>query len=210
MISLLTGRIAYVSADEVILDVNGVGYQLFVSKSTMGTLMGLQDKIVTMHVETHVREDHIHLFGFQSADEKAWFKKLNAVSGVGAKTAQAILSACPPQRLIGAIAAGDFKALTAAEGVGPKLAQRLVVELKDKVASMNASGLAAPSVVSIKGAKAAPAPETSVVDDVVSALVNLGYDRTLAYQTATRIAYANDNQMSLNDLLKASLKELAS
>lgn len=207
MISLLTGRVVSVSADEAVLDVNGVGYQCFVSKTTLGTLMGLQDKIVTLHIETHVREDHIHLFAFETAEDKAWFRKLTAVSGVGAKTAQAILSACPPHRLIGAIAAGDHKALTAADGVGPKLAQRLVVELKDKVAAMNAAGLS--TIVPLKKTTSA-APENGVVEDVVSALVNLGYDRTLAYQTATRIAYANDNTLSLNDLLRAALKELAS
>lgn len=206
MISLLTGRIASLGIDELVIDVNGVGYQCFVSKSTLGALMGMQDRIVTLHIETHVREDHIHLFAFESAEDKAWFRKLNAVTGVGAKTAQAILSACPPQRLIGAIAAGDFKALTAAEGVGPKLAQRLVMELKDKVAAMNNAGLN--GVIPMK--PKTNAPENSVVEDVVSALVNLGYDRTLAHQTATRIAYANDNALSLNDLLKASLKELAS
>lgn len=201
MISQLTGRIVSASSDEVIIDVNGVGYSLFVSKTTLGTLMGQQGQMVTLPVETHVREDHIHLFGFLTAEDKAWFKKLTAVSGVGAKTAQAILSACPPQRLIGAIAANDVKAISAAEGVGPKLAQRLIVELKDKLPKT--SNLSAP-VVALKTNN-----EPSVVEDAVSALVNLGYDRTLAHQTCARIAYANDNQIAFDALLKAALKELS-
>ncbi len=207
MISQLTGTITYVSAEEVILDVNGVGYQLFVSKASLGVLMGMQGQRATLYTETHVREDHIHLYAFLTAEDRAWFKKLNGVTGVGAKTAQAILSACPPQRLVGAIAAGDHKAISAAEGVGPKLAQRLIVELKDKLPT----GFQ-PSVVPMttaKGKTAAAAPAPSVVDDVVSALVHLGYDRTLAHQTASRIAYSNDNEMTLDALLKASLQELS-
>lgn len=203
MISQLTGRIVSASSDEVILDVNGVGYSLLVSKSTFATLMGQQGQMVTLPVETHVREDHIHLYGFLTAEDKAWFKKLTNVSGVGAKTAQAILSACPPQRLIGAIAANDVKAISAAEGVGPKLAQRLIVELKDKLPS-TLSGKPSP-IVALKTNN-----EPSVIEDAVSALVHLGYDRTLAHQTCARIAYANDNQIAFDALLKTALRELSS
>lgn len=206
MIAQLTGKLASVSSDEVIIDVGGVGYQLFVSKGNLGALMGQQGQIVTLFVETHVREDHIHLYGFLTADEKMWFKKLTAVSGVGAKSAQSILSACPPARLIGAIAAQDHKAIQAAEGVGPKLAQRIVLDLKDKLPQTGIAPVA--TVVPIAGKKTEIAP--SVVDDCVSALVNLGYDRTMAYQVASRIAYANDNKIALNELLKAALQELAS
>ena len=208
MISQLTGTIAHVSAEEVILDVNGVGYQLFVSKGNLGTLMGMQGQRATLFTETHVREDHIHLYAFLTAEDRAWFKKLNAVTGVGAKTAQAILSACPPSRLVGAIAAGDHKAISAAEGVGPKLAQRLIVELKDKLPTTNLAPVV-PMTAAKGKAAVAVAPAPSVVDDVVSALVHLGYDRTLAHQTATRIAYANDNSLTLDALLKAALQELS-
>jgi len=204
MIALLTGRIVSASIEEIILDVNGVGYQVFVSKSTLGALIGMTGQIVTLFIETHVREDHIHLFAFQTGEEKTWFKKLTAVSGVGARTAQAILSACPPQRLIGAIAAQDHKALTAADGVGPKLAQRLVVELKDKLPPVN---LAQPVVVQMT-TNATPV-ESNVIDDAVSALTNLGYDRTTAHQVCTRIAYANDNQIAFDQLFKQALKELS-
>ncbi len=204
MIAQLTGRIVSASAEEVILDVGGVGYQLFVGKATLGAMMGATGQITTMFIETHVREDHIHLFAFQTAEEKMWFKKLTSVSGVGARTAQAILSACPPQRLMGAIAAQDHKALTAAEGVGPKVAQRLVVELKDKLPQ---TSLSAP-VVPIASAKTA-APEAGVVEDAVSALVHLGYDRTMAYQVCTRIYYANDNKIAFDALLKTALQELS-
>lgn len=204
MIAQLTGRIVSASAEEVILDVGGVGYQLFVGKAALGPMMGATGQIVTLFIETHVREDHIHLFAFQTAEEKMWFKKLTSVSGVGARTAQAILSACPPQRLMGAIAAQDHKALTAAEGVGPKVAQRLVVELKDKLPQ---TGLA--PVVPIVAAKTAAAPESGVVEDAVSALVHLGYDRTMAYQVCTRIYYANDNAIAFDALLKSALQELS-
>lgn len=206
MISQLTGRIASATSDEIILDVNGVGYQLFMSKAALGAMMGAVGQVTTLFIETHVREDHIHLFAFQTAEEKIWFKKLTNVSGVGARTAQAILSACPPQRLMGAIAAQDYKALTAAEGVGPKVAQRLVVELKDKLPAVS---LTSAPVVQIAAAKNAPQPESNVVEDAVSALANLGYDRTLAHQICMRIAYANDNDMAFDALFKAALKELS-
>lgn len=209
MISQLTGTLVHVSAEEVILDVNGVGYQLFVSKGNLGTLMGMQGQRATLFTETHVREDHIHLYAFLTAEDRAWFKKLNAVTGVGAKTAQAILSACPPSRLVGAIAAGDHKAISAAEGVGPKLAQRLIVELKDKLPTTGIQPVIVPMTTAKGKAAAVAAPAPSVVDDVVSALVHLGYDRTLAHQTASRIAYANDNAMTLDALLKAALQELS-
>lgn len=205
MIAQLTGRIVSASAEETILDVGGVGYQVFVSKGSLGALMGATGQIVTLFIETHVREDHIHLFAFQTAEEKMWFKKLTSVSGVGARTAQAILSACPPQRLMGAIAAQDHKALTAAEGVGPKVAQRLVVELKDKLPQ----GGIAPVVPMATATKSSVPTEPTVVEDAVSALVHLGYDRTAAYQVCTRIYYANDNLIGFDALLKSALQELS-
>ncbi len=219
MIAYLTGRIMSVGTDEIILDVNGVGYQLFMGKSAIGPLMSLQDKMTSLYVETHVREDHIHLFGFLTAADRTWFRVLSSVSGVGARTAQAILSSINPDRIAGAIAANDHKALTVAEGVGPKLAQRLVMELKDKLpqtplshSTSTQSHTGEPSNVQpIKtGANTPEQPQNStMIEDCVSALVHLGYDRTHAHTTCTRLVYNNDN-LNFDAMLKSALQEMSS
>lgn len=220
MIAYLTGRVMSVGVDEVILDVNGVGYQLFMGKSAIGPLMGMQDSMASLYVETHVREDHIHLYGFLTASDRAWFRVLSSVSGVGARTAQAILSAMSAERIAGAIAANDFKALTAAEGVGPKLAQRIAMELKDKLPQAPLSSIKnsetrtqeKTNVQSIRPDGELAQTEVqdgSMVEDCVSALVHLGYDRTQAHTTCTRLVYHNDN-LDFDAMLKAALQEMSS
>src|SRR6185437_8120478 len=154
--------------------VGGVGYLVFCSTRTIGRLPppGAAARLL---IETHVREDHIHLYGFADAAEREWFRRLTTVQGVGARLALAILSTTAPEQLTLSIQAQDKAALTRAEGVGPKLAARIVNELRDKI-----SGIAAITAPAGLG-PAALAGETGAAADAVSALVNLGYRRTEAF-----------------------------
>lgn len=212
MFAKLTGKIDTLFQDSLILDVNGVGYHVFASGRTLGAI-GNHGDPASLLIETHVREDHIHLYGFASVAERDWFKILTAVQGVGARSGLAILTACPPDKLIIAIAANDTAILRQAEGVGPKLATRIVSELKSKVQNMNIgvslnSGPVAEFVPKKKGEiEKAPAP--NVDQDAVSALVNLGYGRTEAFSAVMNVRQqSNDN--SLDVIIRLALKELSS
>ena len=141
MIAKLAGIVDQVGEDGAVIDVGGVGYLAFCSTRTLGQLPPAGEP-VRLLIETHVREDHIHLYGFVDAAERDWFRLLTTVQGVGARLALAILSALTPEELGLAIVAQDNAVLARAEGVGPKLAARIVNELKDKVGGL---ALAAPS-----------------------------------------------------------------
>jgi Holliday junction DNA helicase RuvA len=132
MIARLSGVLDQIGGDGVVVDVGGVGYLVFCSGRTIGRLPPAGGA-VRLLVETHVREDHIHLYGFADAAERDGFRLLTTVQGVGARLALAILSAVAPDQLVLAVAAQDRAALTRADGVGPKLAQRIVNELRDKI-----------------------------------------------------------------------------
>src|SRR5499427_6189036 len=132
MIAKLAGLVDQVASDSAVIDVGGVGYLAFCSTRTIGNLPPAGAP-VTLLIETHVREDHIHLYGFVDAVERDWFRRLTTVQGVGARLALAILSAVAPEDLALALLAQDKAALTRAEGVGPKLAARIVNELRDKI-----------------------------------------------------------------------------
>ncbi|MFN3827495.1 MAG: Holliday junction branch migration protein RuvA [Micavibrio sp.] len=210
MIAKLSGILDHAGQDFLILDVSGVGYQVFASGRTLSRVQ--KGEPVSLLIDTHVREDHIHLYGFMDKMEQDWFRLLTSVQGVGAKVGMAILSACPAERLGFAIASGDAAFVRQAEGVGPKLATRIVTELKDKAAKIDLAPIAkAPTGKILKGQdKAAIASEDQVshIDsDAVSALVNLGYPRADAYSAVLQVREkANDN---LQELLKLALKELA-
>ena len=212
MIAKLTGILDGVALDSLILDVNGVGYQVLASRRTLGRI-GEKGAPVSLLIDTHVREDAITLFGFADAAEQQWFRLLYSVQGVGPKAVMAILSACPLDRLAFAVASGDDVLLRQADGVGPKLATRIVTELKDKVAKMDLTSKAPKAASS--GPKAAKAQEQGPVDvdhDAVSALVNLGYARAEAYAAVVQAGQkANDNERrNLQSLIRLALKELAS
>lgn len=184
-----------------VIDVSGVGYLLFCAARTLSALPG-QGEMVELVVETHVREDHIHLYGFTSPGDREVFRTLMTVQGVGAKVALGILSALSGEQVAQAIAAGDQGAFRRASGVGPKLAQRLVAELKDKLGGF------AISLVAALPARKAGATDGNVVEDAVSALVNLGYGRMEAFGAVNRAAAAAGGTAPLNALIKGSLKEL--
>jgi len=204
MIAKLRGRLDSTGEDWCVIDVGGVGYMVFCGSRTLAALPGVGEA-VELAIETHVREDHIHLYGFSTNSDREMFRTLTTVQGVGAKVGLAILSALSAAQIAQAIAAGDQTAFKRASGVGPKLAQRLVVELKDK---LGAFPLMAPSALAATG-KAAPAQAGgNVVEDAVSALVNLGYGRMEAFGAVNRAAHTAGGTAPLNALIKGSLKEL--
>lgn len=207
MIAKLTGILDSTASDSLIINVNGVGYQVFASGRTLARIGNAGDP-VSLLIDTHVREDHIHLYGFADAAEQEWCRLLTSVQGVGMRVGLAILSACAPEQLAFAIAAQDATTLRQADGVGPKLATRIVTELKDKAAKMDLSAAKGKKAVAVKGA--APANPTVDIDsDAVSALVNLGYARTEAYTAVLQARQkANDND-NLQDLIRLALKELS-
>jgi len=202
MIGKLTGLVDSSGDDWVILDVGGVGYLVFSSGRTLG-LLPPPGGGATLWIETHVREDHIHLYGFADPAEHDWFKLLTSVQGVGARNALAILTVLPPHDLVRAIAAQDKAALARAHGVGPKLAGRIASELKDK-----AGGMALGPVAAVNGNGKAGGAEVS--EDAVSALVNLGYRRAEAFAAVAKASGDLGGGASVESLIKAGLKELAS
>jgi holliday junction DNA helicase RuvA len=199
VIARLKGLIEAKGPDHVVVDVGGVGYLVFCSGRTLAELPAA-GKAAALHIETHVREDHIHLYGFQEAAERDWFKLLMGVQGVGAKVALALLSALGPAELMQAVALGEDRMLSRAPGVGNKLAGRIAQELRDKVTHM------ALGVAGGRGREPQPAgPET----DAISALVNLGY-RPVDAATAVRQALNQaGGTADLQSLIRGSLKELA-
>lgn len=163
MIGSLNGKLIEKNPPQIVVDVNGVGYEVDVSMQTFYNLPALQENVL-LYTQLVVREDAHLLFGFATREERAAFRQLVKVSGIGAKTALGILSAMSVEDLAQAVAAEDIKRLSAAPGIGKKTAERMVLELRGKLAAAdNGGGLFAPT---------APASET---DDVVSTLLALGY-----------------------------------
>ena len=199
MIAKLTGVVDSKSADTAIVDVGGVGYQVFCSARSLNRLPAAGGAI-SLFIETHVREDHIHLYGFIDAAEREWFRLLTTVQGVGAKLALAILSVLSSGDLTQAILVQDKTSLTRASGVGPKLAARIVAELKDKV-----GGIALGPVAAVAGATEPTGP----VADAVSALINLGYRRADAFGAVAQASKRLGPKAALDVLIKAGLKELS-
>jgi Holliday junction DNA helicase RuvA len=199
MIAMLAGTVEQAAAEGVVVDVNGVGYLVFASARTLARVPA-RGQPIKLLVETHVREDHIHLYGFADEAERSWFRLLTTVQGVGAKLALALLGVLSPDALATAIMAQDKSALTRADGVGPKLAQRIAIELKDKVGGiMLGPGAASGAVAAPKGPAA----------DAVSALVNLGYSRSDAFSAVNEAAKQLGEAAKIDALIRAGLKELA-
>ena len=210
MIAKLRGIIDTIGEDYCIIDVNGVGYLVAASAKTLGKLaIGAEATLLT---EMVVREDSISLFGFADAWEKEWFNTLTKVQGVGAKVCLSILSVLTPVQLSQAIGAQDKTSFCRASGVGPKLAARIVTELKDKIVTVPVNSNST-DVLSDTGTTTAPiipsAPaDYSKSDDVISALVNLGYQRLEAYHAVSRVIAENPDA-NVPTLIRLSLKEFA-
>jgi Holliday junction DNA helicase RuvA len=220
MIAKLRGIIDTIGEDYCIIDVNGVGYLVYASAKTLSRL--IKGNQFSLLIETVVREDSISLFGFYDAWEKEWFLTLTKVQGVGAKVCLSILSALTPSQLAQAVSAQDKASFTRASGVGPKLAARLVTELKDKIVTIptelttrndlqavpEAEVNATEETVAYEDAIAGRIDNPMKLDDAISALVNLGYQRLEAYQAVNK-ANATNPDADVAGLIRLALKEFA-
>lgn len=198
MIALLTGLIAHKSPDHVILDVHGVGYRVMIPFSTYYELP--EEGTATLHIHTSVREDAILLYGFRTRTEKSFFQLLISVSGIGPKLARDILSNIQPPQLAAALLQGDLHKLSAIPGIGKKTAERLVLELKDKAGKLDTGSVSAADTVGRS------LPESSVLDDVSSALLNLGYKDIQVRKVLAELDCASG--ASVEEVLKQALKIL--
>ena len=197
MIALLTGKIAHKSPEFIILDVNGVGYRVQIPFSTYYELPE-EGIAVSLNIYTHVKEDAISLYGFRTAAEKNFFQLLISVSGIGPKVGKDILSNCQVEDLSGAILRGDISRLCAIPGIGKKTAERLVLELKEKVQKLDSF---TPSQKEGRSSLS-----SGILDDVASALVNLGYKEVVVRKALADMEISADASMEL--VLKQALKSL--
>jgi Holliday junction DNA helicase RuvA len=216
MIGKLKGLVDEVGEDWALIDVGGVGYMIFASSRTLGSLPP-SGQATTLFIETYVREDVIRLYGFKDAFEKAWFLHVQSVQGVGARVALAILDALRPSDMQQAIVMQDKTAFARANGVGPKLAARIISELKDKTAPVPAF-----PELSSKGAFTPPSSDAVSAEesreglsdmmlrnDAISALVNLGYNEVRATQAVMKAYTGFNDDPAVDVLIKTALKEIA-
>jgi Holliday junction DNA helicase RuvA len=204
MIGKLRGRIDQFGDDFVHVDVGGVVYEAFCSSKTIAALPRVGEATV-LHVEMIVREELIRLYGFATEAEKAWFRILTSVQGVGARLALSILSTLAAGELASAIALQDKAMVGRAPGVGPKLALRIVTELKGKVPAL---GAAEPGVLGLQAALGEGAAKSNIAD-AVSALVNLGYSTAQASAAVARVVGKEGEDTATEKLIRLGLRELA-
>jgi Holliday junction DNA helicase RuvA len=207
MIASLRGLVERVDDDGAIVEVGGVGYLVFCSARTL-TALPRAGEAVHLRIETHVREDHIHLYGFATESERTWFRLLTTVQGVGARLALAILSALSPTDLARAIASGDRAAVSRANGVGSKLAARIVTELKDKAGGIELGPQARVGGAVRGEGKGRDDGEDRRVSDAVSGLVNLGYGRTEAYGAVIEALREIGDDARVEALIRGGLARL--
>src|SRR5437879_2991878 len=193
MIAHLRGRLLSKQPNQAIVEAGGVGYDVTISIPTFSDLpkAGVE---VALHIHTHVREDAISLFGFMRVEEKKLFEKLIGVSGIGPKLAVTILSGMSTEFMVAAIRGNDIPTLTKIPGIGKKTAERMVLELRDKLDQFGV----APSMVTA----------TPVEEDVMSALVNLGYQRPAAERAVAKAAESNGNAANFESLFREALGAL--
>lgn len=192
MIAHLRGKLLSKQPDRAVIEAGGVGYDVAITGPTYSELPNISAE-VALHIHTHVREDALSLFGFVSADEKRLFEKLISVSGIGPKLAITILNGISTERLVTAIRGNDLASLTKISGIGKKTAERMVLELRDKLDAF---------AVTAK----APAAASAVEEDVLSALVNLGYQRPAAEQAMKHVAKSGSFDTLFRETLAALRK----
>jgi holliday junction DNA helicase RuvA len=205
VIAKLTGIVDHMGETWAVVDVSGVGYLVFCSNRTLGRLNS--GEAASLFIDTHVREDHIHLYGFWDASERDFFRLLISVQGVGAKVGLAILGVLGDDALMQALAAQDRNALTRTPGVGPKLAGRILSELKDKIGTMALGSVAQAG----GGTSQSPAAATGmhgVVSEAVSALVNLGYSPSEALAIVSQVATDMGPEVEVKSLIQGALARL--
>ena len=193
MIGRLTGRLATKSPDQILLEVGGVGYLVRIPLSTFYELPE-QESPTSLWIHTHVREDALALYGFLTERERELFLLLLGVTGIGPRVALTILSGIPPVELIDALRKQDVRRLVAIPGVGRKTAERMVLELAEKAANL-------------RGEEAAKEPAGVAADDVISALVNLGYRKGEAEKTVDAIS-REGGPVEFGEFLRLALKRL--
>jgi holliday junction DNA helicase RuvA len=199
MIAHLSGKLLSKQPNQVIVDVNGVGYEVHVPLSTFYEL-GEVGSPVQLRIYTHVREDTIALFGFKSAKEKLMFEQVTSISGIGPKLGITILSGMPADELVVAIRQSNLARLTSIPGIGKKTAERLVVELRDKLTKVGAVSA---------GEQAATATVSQPQDDVISALVNLGYAKPSAEKAVQTVVSTSKIELVFEELLRTALRQLS-
>lgn len=212
MIGMISGVCLMAGTGEAIVDCGGVGYLLQCGSRTLGHMS--EGEAVRLHVETHVREQSITLFGFHSEEERAWFVRLQSVQGVGPKAALAMLDILSPGEILSAVSLGDKTAFSRASGVGPKLATRIAIELSGKAPPTGRGFQAAftppSSSVTSEVSRNEGLSDMQLRNDAVSALVNLGIGQSEALRAVAQAyqTFADDPDLDL--LIKTSLKELSS
>jgi len=196
VIAHLRGQILTKTPNAVLIDCNGVGYELAISVATY-TELGDPGTEARIHVHTHVREDALQLFGFAQLPEKRLFERLLTISGIGPKLAITVLSGISAERLVGAIRSADHATLTKIPGIGKKTAERVVLELKDKLDDMAGFTLTegTPTPISLG----------AVADDVLSALINLGYPRPIAQKAVETASKDPAARLDFERLFRASM-----
>ena len=198
MIAHLKGKLTYKSPIEIAIDVNGVGYQVFVPLSTFYALPELEEDVF-LDIHTHMREESLKLFGFYTTDEKRIFEKLIAINKVGPKLALTILSGMSPAELFTTIDSNDIGKLSTIPGIGRKTAERLILEMRDRM-----DGISLDSDI-----KKDSIPQNGLFDDALSALVNLGYKKNQAEQTLKKVYPEREVGDSIEDIIKKSLNLLS-
>ncbi len=204
MIAYLSGKLVEKEANSVIVETNGVGYEVMIPLSTFYDLGEVEEQ-VSLRIFTYVREDAFQLFGFKTVRERELFLLLISVSGIGPKSAITALSGMSADEIIGAIRQNNLARLNSIPGVGRKTAERLVIELRDKIAKLSAVSSAE---MRAEGVVSQQASEGDVYEDALSALVNLGYQRAAA-EKSLKQAMQDGTEMSVQKLLRRSLQLLA-
>ena len=209
MIGRLKGKAEAIGESHLILDVNGVGYEVQASSRTLRNIKPGDDVVLT--IDTHVREDAIRLYGFSSEVERSWFRTLQTVQGVGAKVSLAVLSALSTHDLANAVALGNWGAVQQANGVGKVVAQRIVAELKNKAPALAIAGINAAGATGTAGSSpsATSPPQGNHVAEAMSALTNLGYGPADASRAVAVAANELGQTADTAKLIRRGLKELA-
>lgn len=209
MIGRLTGKVTQEDDGNVVVDVNGVGYEVVVPLGTFGRARNDEAGNTTLFIHTHVREDAFSLFGFASDGDRLAFRTLIGISNVGPKMAISVLSALPAHELAGAIARKELGKLTAISGVGKKTAERLLLELKDKLPVLEAAAPRLPGVAGAPGQPPRTSSATAQASDLLTrALVNMGYRQSEADRATEQLRDRLDDA-PLADLLKEALAILS-
>ena len=201
MIALISGKIVYKGISHVVIDAHGVGYRIFIPLTTFYELPEA-GQIITLHVHTHVKQDAINLIGFYTVQERDIFQLMLSVSGIGPKMSMNILSGISVPEMLRAISSGDVRKLISIPGLGKKLAERLILELKEKV-------------VKKMMAEEMPALDNQqkineiIREDVLSALINLGYKSNIAQDALDKVLYTSAKELAMDQLLKKTLKLLS-